>query len=170
MFEQFRDDLSVYREGILAQGFWAVRVHRFGIRRKAVKTVVLRKIWGAFYLVLAKLTQIIAGIYIGPNVRIGRRLQIEHFGNIIIHSEVSIGDDVIIRQGVTIGNRRLDAPLDVPTIGDRVNIGAGAKILGKVTIGNDAHIGANAVVLSDVPAGAVAVGIPATIKLSKTMG
>ena len=82
------------------------------------------------------------------DAKIGRRLIIEHFGCIIIHNNAIIGDDVVIRQGVTIGNRSIDRPLDVPHIGNRVNIGAGAKLLGPITIGDDVNIGANAVVLA----------------------
>ena len=76
---------------------------------------------------------------------------------------VTIGNDCIIRQGCTLGNRSLDARFDAPILGSNVNVGAGAKILGAVKIGDFANIGANAVVLSDVPAGATAVGIPARI-------
>jgi serine O-acetyltransferase len=65
---------------------------------------------------------------------------------------------------VTIGNRNVEAPEDAPVIGDNCNIGAGAKILGKVVIGDGASIGANAVVIKDVPANAIAVGVPAVIK------
>ena len=72
-----------------------------------------------------------------------------------------IGDDCVLRQGVTLGNRYLDRPGDAPVLGRRVNVGAGAKLLGPVQIGDDAVIGANAVVLHDVPAGATVVGIPA---------
>ncbi|MGL5510902.1 MAG: serine O-acetyltransferase, partial [Microcoleaceae cyanobacterium] len=79
------------------------------------------------------------------------------------HGYCSIGDDSIIRQGVTLGNRYLEKPLEAPHLGKRVNIGAGAKILGAVNIGDDVSIGANAVVLSDVPDGQAAVGIPAKI-------
>ena len=100
---------------------------------------------------------------IGVSAKIGRRLVIEHSGAIVVHGKTVIGDDCIIRQGVTIGNRRLDRPMDAPHIGNRVNIGAGAKILGAVRIGDDAEIGANAVVIADVPAGAIAVGVPARI-------
>ena len=75
-----------------------------------------------------------------------------------------IGDDVVIRQGVTIG-LRTTGRRGAPVIGNRVDIGAGAKLLGNIRIGDDAVIGANAVVLCDVPAGALAVGVPAVIKL-----
>jgi len=69
----------------------------------------------------------------------------------------------MIRQGVTLGNRHMDRPLEAPVLGDRVNVGAGAKILGGVLIGSDVSIGANAVVLDNVPSNCVAVGIPAKV-------
>jgi serine O-acetyltransferase len=81
----------------------------------------------------------------------------------VIHGGCVIGDDCIIRQGVTLGNRSLDRPFDAPKLGNRVNIGAGAKILGNVQLGDDVNIGANAVVLCDVEAGQTAVGIPAKV-------
>jgi serine O-acetyltransferase len=68
------------------------------------------------------------------------------------------------------GNRYLERPLDAPKLGNRVNVGAGAKIFGNVTIGDDANIGANAVVLCDVPPGKTAVGIPAKVLSSKNSG
>jgi serine O-acetyltransferase len=82
---------------------------------------------------------------------------------VILHSEVVFGDDVRIRQGVTIGNKSAAEPLAVPIFGSRVDVGAGAKILGPVRIGDDCIIGANAVVITDVPAGSTAVGVPASI-------
>lgn len=82
---------------------------------------------------------------------------------IVIHGYCIIGDDCIIRQGVTLGNRYLDRPLEAPKLGTRVNVGAGAKLLGGISLGDGANISANAVVLSDVPAGQTAVGIPAKI-------
>ena len=51
----------------------------------------------------------------------------------------------------------------MPTIGNRVYIGAGAKIIGKLTVGDGARIGANAVVTEDVPPGCTAVGVPARL-------
>lgn len=82
---------------------------------------------------------------------------------IIIHGYSTIGKDSIIRQGVTLGNRYVDRPLDAPQLGARVNVGAGAKMLGLVTIGDGASIGANAVVIKDIPEEKTAVGIPAKI-------
>jgi serine acetyltransferase len=86
---------------------------------------------------------------------------IEHQGDIIVHGNAVLGDECIIRQGVTIGNRRMDRPQEAPNLGKGVNVGAGAKILGAVTIGDCANIGANAVVCNDVAANTTVVGIPA---------
>jgi len=93
--------------------------------------------------------------------RIGPGLRIYHFGNIFIHSQVVIGRNCTLRQGVTIGNRVSDGP--APLIEDDVDFGAYAQVLGNVRIGSGAKIGAMTVVLCDVPAGATAVGVPARI-------
>ena len=90
-----------------------------------------------------------------------RRVVIEHQSGIVIHGNCEIGDECVIRQGCTLGNKSLDRPFDAPKLGKRVNVGAGAKILGAVTVGDGATIGANSVVLRDVPAGMIAVGLPA---------
>ena len=94
---------------------------------------------------------------------VGRRVVIEHQGGIVVHGHCVIGDDCVLRQGVTLGNKTMDRPYDAPKLGSKVNVGAGAKILGAVTIGDGAQIGANAVVVKDVPAGAMAVGVPARV-------
>lgn len=86
---------------------------------------------------------------------------------VVIGETTTIGDDCIIYHGVTLGATDCDAPKRHPDIGDRVLIGAGAKILGPITIGSGAKVGANSVVLKSVPAGATAVGIPARILVQK---
>lgn len=161
----FFEDLRVAREGILSLGFWALQVYRFGHLRYRFNSKLIRYPLAMLHVLLDKLAEIICGVSIGVSARIGRRLIIEHSGAIVIHGAAEMGDDCIIRQGVTIGNRRLDDPFGAPQIGHRVNIGAGAKILGRVKIGNDVEIGANAVVLKDVPDNAIAVGVPARIIL-----
>jgi serine O-acetyltransferase len=160
----FFEDLKVHREGLLAQGFWALVIYRFGHARFKYKSKLIRVPWGAVHLILLKLSEVFLGITIGCSAKIGRRLCIEHFGGIVIHGASVIGDDCMIRQGVTIGNRQPDKPFDAPILGSRVSVGAGAKILGKVVIGDDVSIGANAVVIKDVPANHVAVGVPAINK------
>jgi serine O-acetyltransferase len=159
----FFEDLRVAQEGVLSLGFWALQVYRFGHLRYRFRTPLIRIPLGVIHLILAKFAEIFCGVTIGVSAKIGRRLVIEHSGAIVVHGCAQIGDDCIIRQGVTIGNRHMNNPLAAPIIGNRVNIGAGAKILGAVRIGDDAEIGANAVVIKDVPAGAVAVGVPARI-------
>ena len=161
----FFEDLRVAREGLASLGFWALQVYRLGHLRYRFQSRLVRYPLGALHMVLAKLAEIACGVTIGVSARIGRRLVIEHSGAIVVHGLAVIGDDCIIRQGVTIGNRRMDRPMDAPHLGHRVNIGAGAKILGAVRVGDDADIGANAVVITDVPAGALAVGVPARIIL-----
>lgn len=161
----FFEDLRVAREGLASLGFWALQVYRLGHLRYRFQSRLVRYPLAVLHLVLAKLAEMLCGVTIGVSARIGRRLVIEHSGAIVVHGLAVIGDDCIIRQGVTIGNRRMDRPLEAPHLGHRVNVGAGAKILGAVRVGDDADIGANAVVITDVPAGALAVGVPARIIL-----
>jgi serine O-acetyltransferase len=98
------------------------------------------------------------GIELYPDAIIGRRFRIGHQSGIVIHRHATSGDDCIVRQGVTIGMGGMHRLEDgsyfresAPFIGNRVDFGAGSKIVGKVTIGDDANIGPNAVVLTDVP-------------------
>lgn len=163
----FFQDLKVAQEGLLSLGFWALQIYRFGHLRYKFKIKLIRIPLAILHLILAKIGEMLFGVTIGVAAKIGKRLTIEHSGAIVIHGGTQIGDDCIIRQGVTIGNRRLDSPLDAPTIGNNVNIGAGAKILGAVNIGDNAVIGANAVVIKDVPPDSIAVGIPAKILPAK---
>lgn len=162
------EDYKCYREGLLAQGFWALQFYRFGALRFGFKNRLIRAPFAIVYVFLSKFSQLFFGIYIGSHAKIGRRLTIEHFGAILISNNAVIGDDVIVRQCVTIGNRSLEFPLEAPIIGNRVSIGAGAKILGGVRIGNDVLIGANAVVIDDIPDNSIAVGVPAVVKPKKS--
>lgn len=163
MFENLHEDWQTYGRDLSRQGFWVMCVFRFGQWRYRVKPAPLRKLFSLCYHILHKLIQVMTGIELHCETRIGRRLRIDHFGGVIVSGDAVIGDDVLIRQGVTIGLRHTGVR-GSPVIGNRVDIGAGAKLLGPIHIGDDAVIGANAVVLTDVPAGALAVGVPAVIK------
>lgn len=103
------------------------------------------------------------GIDIMRRTKIGRGFYIGHFSCIVISPAAVIGNNCNISQGVTIGVAGTGEKRGAPVIGDNVYIGAGAKVIGKVTIGNNAAIGANAVVTKDVPDNAVVVGIPAKV-------
>jgi serine O-acetyltransferase len=157
------EDLKAQREGMLGLGFWAIVVYRFGHARFVIKNKWLRAPWTIVYILLSKLVEIFCGIIIPSTAKIGRRLSIEHHGCIVIHGATEIGNDCLIRHGVTTGNVGASDPHGAPKIGDRVDIGAGAKLLGRIRIGNDAIIGANAVVVRDVPDYAVVGGVPARI-------
>jgi serine O-acetyltransferase len=144
-------------------GFRAVAVQRFGVWRMQVQPIFLRAPFSVLYRTLYRHVRNVYGIDLPYTVQLGRRVVIEHQSGIIIHGDSVIGDDCILRQGVTLGNRYLEKPLEAPKLGQRVNVGAGAKILGPVQIGDHANIGANAVVLHDIPPGQTAVGIPARL-------
>lgn len=164
MFENIKADLRAHGGRWGAQGFWALTVYRFGRWRYDVRPLWLRKICSGLYHVLFKLVQILTGIELPCEVEIGRNFVIDHHGGIVVSGYASFGDNCRIRTGVVVGLSRIEEPC-APTIGDNVDIGAGAKVLGAIRIGNNVRIGANAVVITDVPDDAIAVGVPATIKL-----
>ena len=117
--------------------------------------------------VLAQFTRFLTGVEIHPGATIGRRFFIDHGMGVVIGETTEIGDDVMIYHGVTLGGRALAKAKRHPTIGNRVTIGAGAKVLGPLLIGDDSAIGANAVVTRDVPSDHIATGIPASVRPRK---
>lgn len=163
LWEQIKEDWIAHGRDWTRPGFRAVAVHRFGVWRMKIKPILLRAPLSILYRALFRKIRNTYGIELPYSAQLGRRVVIEHQSCIVIHGDCVIGDDCIIRQGVTMGNRYLDRPFDAPKLGKRVNVGAGAKLFGNITIGDDANIGANAVVLTDVPPGATAVGIPAKV-------
>lgn len=110
---------------------------------------------------LSHISRMLTGIEIHPAARIGRRLVIDHGDGVVIGETAEIGDDVLMYHQVTLGGTSLAGGKRHPTIGDKVILGAGAKVLGPIVVGEGARVGANAVVLSDVPPGQTVVGIPA---------
>ena len=107
--------------------------------------------------------QIRFGIGISYKTKIGPGLYIGHQGGIVINEQVVIGKNCNLSQQVTIGVSRRGERAGVPTIGDNVYLGPGAKIFGQIQVGNNAAIGANCVVTRDVPDNGVVVGIPAKV-------
>jgi serine O-acetyltransferase len=166
MFDNIRQDLAAHRGDWGAQGFWALAVYRFGRWRYTVRPAPLRKALSLVYRVLYKLVQIVTGIELPCEVPIGRGFVIEHSGGIVVSGFARFGEHCRIRNGVVVGLARVEDPC-APQIGDHVDIGAGAKLLGDIRIGNHVRIGANAVVLCDVPDHSIAVGIPAVVKPSR---
>lgn len=158
LIQIWREDLKAHRGDLSSPGFHAIALHRFGNYR-----MNLKRPWRApltlTYNALFVLVRNVYGVEVPYSAKIGRRVVLEHAqGGIVVHGDAEVGDDCYLRQGCTIGNRYLDRAMDAPKIGDGVNIGAGAKVLGNVRIGARASIGANAVVIDDVPAGMTAIG------------
>jgi serine O-acetyltransferase len=108
---------------------------------------------------LCELSRWLTGIEIHPGAIIGRRLVIDHGMAIVIGETAEIGDDCIIFHEVTLGGMRFEPVKRHPTVGNRVIIGTGAKIMGPVTVGDGAKIGANAFVMKDVAPNAMIVGL-----------
>jgi serine O-acetyltransferase len=163
MFENIRSDFRAHDRDCWAQGFWVMLIYRFGRWRYSVRPAIVRKFFSLIYKVLFKFIQIITGIELPCEAEVGSNFVIDHFGGIIVSGYTKFGDNCRIRNGVTIGLRKIEEQI-APVIGNNVDIGAGAKLLGPIKIGDNVVIGANAVVLCDVPANSIAVGVPATIK------
>jgi serine O-acetyltransferase len=144
-------------------------VYRFGRWRYGIPWRALRLPFSFLYRTMKLAVQILTGIDLPCEAIVGHRFLIEHFGGIIISGDAVFGDDCVIRNGVTVGIKRRGTP-GVPVFGNRVDIGAGAVILGKIRIGDDVSIGANAVVLSDIPSNSIAVGVPARVIPQRVSG
>ncbi len=111
----------------------------------------------------AEFTRILTGVDIHPGAVLGAGLFIDHATGVVIGETAEVGEDVHMYHGVTLGGSGADTGKRHPTVGDRVTIGAGAKILGAIKIGDDSRIGANAVVVKPVPSGSVVVGVPGQV-------
>ena len=137
-------------------GFHALQLHRVS---HALWTWKLR--WLARFL--SHVTRFLTGIEIHPGARMGRRVFIDHGMGVVIGETAEVGDDCTLYHGVTLGGVSWNQGKRHPTLGNRVVVGAGAKILGPFTVGDGAKVGSNSVVVKPVPAGATVVGIPARV-------
>ncbi|GAA1255831.1 serine O-acetyltransferase [Oryzihumus leptocrescens] len=143
---------------LASPGLHAIWVHRVSHR------LWQRPGWRLPARLLSQVSRAVTGVEIHPGARIGRRFFIDHGMGVVIGETAEVGDDVMLYHGVTLGGRSLQKVKRHPTVGDRVTIGAGARVLGPVVIGDDVQIGANSVVVKDVPTGGVATGVPATVR------
>ncbi len=166
MFQNIRNDLRAHDGNWGSQGFWVLVVYRFGRWRYLTHPTVLRKFLSFIYRILFKLTQILTGVELPCEAEVGDNFVIDHFGGIIVSGFAKLGNNCRIRDGVVIGLRRIDDKR-APVLGDNVDVGSGAKLLGAIRIGNNVLIGANAVVLCDVPDNCIAVGVPAIVRRRK---
>lgn len=163
MLENLRADLRANRPNPLI--FLVLTVYRYGNWVfYTLRLPVLKQLCWFFYLILDLVfVRAMCGAELDGSCRIGPGLRLPHGANgVVIHKASVIGKNVSIYHQVTLGGRN-DADTQPPTVGDGVEIFAGAKLLGSVRIGEGAVIGANAVVIGDVPAFCVAVGVPARV-------
>jgi serine O-acetyltransferase len=132
---------------------WSHRIAHWFYRRK-VYTIARA---------LSQISRFFTGIEIHPGARIGKKLFIDHGMGVVIGETCEIGDEVVIYQGVTLGGTGKEKGKRHPTIGNRVVIASGAKVLGSFKVGDFSNIGANSVVLREVPSNSTVVGIPGRI-------
>lgn len=136
-------------------GLHAIWVHRIShaLWRRSVALQPLARIISHF-------ARMFTGIEIHPGAVIGRRFFIDHGMGVVIGETAIVGDDVLMYHQVTLGGRARGRFKRHPTIGNRVLLGTGAKIIGNIHVGDDAKVGANALVVKDVPAKGTVVGVP----------
>jgi serine O-acetyltransferase len=168
MFRQLREDIrSVMERDPAARSAWEVLTCYPGLHAIWMHRVA-HWLWNRGLRWLGRATsnfgRWMTGVEIHPAVKIGRRVFIDHGMGVVIGETAEVGDDCTIYQGVTLGGTSLyRGAKRHPTIGKRVVVSAGAKVLGGFTVGDDAKIGSNAVVLKEVPAGVTVVGVPGRI-------
>jgi len=164
-FSRIREDIRAAKAGdpaarssvsvlLIYSGLHAVWWHR-----------VSHRLWqrGMRFLprAISQLVRFFTGIEIHPGATIGRRLFIDHGMGVVIGETAVVGDDVLIYHGVTLGGTGHGRGKRHPTIGDRVILGAGAKLLGDIELGDDCAVGSNAVVVRSAPPWSTLTGIPA---------
>ncbi len=152
LWSQIREDWEASGRDWTRPGFRALVVQRFGAWRLTLRRRLIRAPMSVLYRFAFRYVRNHYGIEIHATSKIGRRLLIAHQSGIVIHRNTTIGDDCLIRQNVTMGAVSHDRTWEAPTLGNHVQVGAGALLLGKITIGDHTRIGPNTVVMTDVPA------------------
>ncbi len=153
--------VGVPRAFFKEQSLWAIWVYRFGQRVDRRPAGIRRDGLLRVYWLLFRVVETLTGISLPKSCTIGQGLRIWHFGNVFLNANAVLGKNCTLRQGVTIGNREDGG--GSPILGDNVELGAYAQLLGDIRIGNNCKIGAMALVLTDIPPGSTAVGQPARI-------
>ena len=167
MFQTIREQLdTIFREDPAAKsvleivlcypGFHAILPHRLAHRFYQWRLTLLAR-------VISQISRFFTHVEIHPGARIGRRFFIDHGSGVVIGETSEIGDDVLIYQGVTLGGTGAERGKRHPTIGDRVVIGTGAKVLGNIRIGDNVKVGAGSVVVHPVPDNSTVVGVPGRV-------
>jgi serine O-acetyltransferase len=158
-----REDLATYHRDLLSPGLHTVIVHRLG-RRAARRDGHAGRVARRAAMCAYTFVRNVYGIELPFTVALGRRVVIAHQSGIVINESSRIGNDVLIRHGVTLGQARHDDDGIAPDVRDRVQIGPNAVIIGGVVIGEDARIGPLALVIRDVPPGSAVVAPLAEVR------
>jgi serine O-acetyltransferase len=166
MFKNIKDYFKNVKDNDpAAHSYWEVllypTVHAVALYRVANKLYELRMFFIARFI--SQFARLITGIEIHPGATIGKALFIDHGMGVVIGETSVIGDYVTIYQGVTLGGTGKDKGKRHPSVGDRVVIGAGAKILGPIHLASGSKIGAGSVVLTDTRTESTVVGVPARV-------
>jgi len=171
MFRAIREQIeTIFREDPAAKstleivlcypGFHAILLHRFAHKLYRAKVPLLPRL-------ISQIGRFTTGIEIHPGARIGRRFFIDHGMGVVIGETTEIGDDVLLYQGVTLGGTGKEKGKRHPTLGNRVVVGTGAKVLGNIRIGDGVKVGAGSVVIHPVPDHSTVVGIPGRVVRSR---
>ena len=164
-----REDWETHGRALSSPGLHALVLHRVGvwaIRRPALIRLPVRAVYAALNKMLIRN---VYGVEIAWSTVIGRRLRIGHHQGVILGYDTVIGDDCLVRQNLTLGQSNDEGrKQDQPVVGDRVEFGAGATVIGPVRIGDGARIGPGAVITTNVPAGATAFATPARVLKMQT--
>ena len=159
MCKLIREDWHRHDKAWASPGFFALATHRFGNWVYGLPHWA-RPPFAFAYRALYLWARNVYGIELPRTTVVGRRLLIGHQHGIVIHYDSRIGDDCVIRQNVTLGAAMGDRPRDAPVLGNGVELGAGAVLIGRIRVGDGARIGPNAVVTRNVAAGATVFAQP----------
>lgn len=160
MWQEIKADFATHGRSLKDGGFWAMAVYRFGVWSFERKFGPWRWFTGKLYGVMKLISEQLTGVILDRQTKIGKQFHIVHAGGQAIHPNTVIGDRVGLMHNVTLGT---NMGTDAPVLGNDVFVGCGASILGRVKIGDGARIAANSLVIANVPAGAIAMGVPAKI-------
>lgn len=159
-----REDWETHSRSMSMPGFQALVVHRLSVWAARQPAVIGLPVSLVLAMTNRLLIRNVYGVEIARSTAIGRRLRIGHHQGVILGYETVIGDDCLVRQNVTLGQSNDEGRAqDQPVIGNRVEFGAGATVIGSITVGDGARIGPGAVVMTNLPAGATAFTAPARV-------
>lgn len=156
-FALVREDRRTHDGHWTSPGFQAILAIRTGHLIRSIGNPLLRKLVTISYRVLRRRARDRFGIEVDARMTVGRRVKIVHQSAIVFHQHSVIGDDCLIRHSVTVGGLDTWRAHECPTLGNNVQVGAGAVLIGQIIVGDNARIGPNAVVTTDVPAGTLVV-------------